>query len=261
MRRGIILSGGTGSRLFPITTSVNKQLLPIYDKPLIYYPLSTVMQANVKEILIICSSELSLNLFYKLLGNGKKFGIEISYCIQEEPRGLADAFIVGEKFLDGNEVILALGDNIFHGRELDEFLSKKLHFPWVNIIFGSRVREPSSYGVAIFGEGDKLIGMEEKPKEPKSNWAIPGLYIYDSSVIGRAEGLKPSERGELEITDLSRTYLGNGLKLKKLYDTVWFDAGTHDSLLEAAQYIQAVQRRTGEPIGDPYWVAKKKEWI
>lgn len=269
MRRGIILSGGTGSRLFPITISVNKQLLPVYDKPLIYYPLSTVMQAGVREILIIVNSELSESLFKNLLGDGSQFGIKLSYKIQKEPKGIAEAFIIGEEFLDGNEVILALGDNIFYSSVLENFLkvTPKLR---QNYIFGCKVKNPSSYGVATVGEHNFVTDIWEKPINPVSNLAVPGLYLYDNTIVERAKKLKPSARGELEITDLSKDYINNytdhsfkkdKLRLFELEHTFWFDAGTHDSLLEASQFVKAAQTRTGEKIGDPTTVAKQNGWI
>lgn len=263
--KGILLSGGNGTRLHPITKSVNKQLLPVYDKPLIYYSLSTLMKAGCQDILLIVGSELSLTLFKMLLGDGSDFGINLTYDIQKEPKGIAEAFIIGEKFIDGGPVVLALGDNIFYGHELDNILEND----WLrsdNVIFGCKVKDPHAYGVGVLDDFGNIIDIEEKPKEPRSNLAIPGLYIYDSTIVDRAKALKPSARGELEITDLSMCYItdpGNSspMKLQVLHDTFWFDAGTHDSLLESAEFVKAVQARTGELIGDPVSIAKKYIWI
>lgn len=259
-RKGIILAGGTGSRLFPITRSVNKQLLPVYDKPMIYYPLATLMKAGIREILIIVGSDLSLTLFSNLLGDGSQFGVKLSYTIQESPNGIAEAFIIGEKFLNGDGAALALGDNIFHSYILDLLLEK--HSVMRNAVFGCKVAEPSAYGVAYLDKHGYLINIEEKPKNPKSNWAVPGLYFYDETVVEVAKKLLPSARGELEITDLSQEYIPGGeLQFHTLDDAFWFDCGTHDSLLEASQFVQAVQVRTGEKIGDPETVARKNGWI
>jgi glucose-1-phosphate thymidylyltransferase len=261
-RKGIILAGGTGSRLFPITHSVNKQLLPVYDKPMIYYPLSTVMKAGVRDILIIIGSDLSLMLFKNLLGDGSQFGINIKYSIQESPNGIAEAFIIGEDFLGDNSAVLALGDNIFHSYILNALInSARFSYAIDNSIFGCKVAEPSAYGVACLDKGGYLVDIEEKPFSPKSNWAVPGLYFYDSSVVKKAKSLKPSARGELEITDLSREYIRDGLQFHTLDDAFWFDCGTHDSLLEASQFVQAAQVRTGEKIGDPGTIARKHGWI
>lgn len=264
MRCGIILAGGTGSRLFPITIGVNKQLLPVYDKPLIYYPLSTVMMAGIRDILIICGSEFSKKLFEKLLGDGSKFGINLTYEIQQKPSGIAEAFIIGEKFINNRPVMLALGDNIFHSYELKKHL---LSFKDNSDcgIFGCQVKNPKAYGVAVLDKSGYITDIEEKPQIPQSNWAIPGLYFYNSTIIDKAKKLKPSARGELEITDLSKMYIdpnnNRQLNFIKLYDTVWFDCGTYDSLLEAAHFVQAIQARTGEMIGDPKTIALENGWI
>lgn len=261
-RKGIILAGGFGSRLFPITRSINKQLLPVYDKPMIYYPLSTVMNAGVQEILIIVGSELSLTLFQNLLGDGSQFGIKLEYLIQEHPNGIAEAFIIGEEFLNGSSAVLALGDNIFHSYILNTLLNgARFSYALDNSIFGCKVAKPSAYGVACLDKRGYLVDIEEKPACPKSNWAVPGLYFYDFSVVAKAKALEPSARGELEITDLSRKYINDGLQFHTLDDAFWFDCGTHDSLLEASQFVQAVQGRTGEKIGDPKTIARKNGWI
>jgi len=259
-RSGIILAGGLGTRLLPLTKTVNKQLLPVYDKPMIYYPLSTLMKARIRDILIIVGSKLSLTLFSNLLGDGSQFGIRISYSIQDEPNGIAEAFIIGEEFLGDDWAALALGDNIFHSYMLDLILEKRSVMR--NAIFGCKVAEPSAYGVAYLDKHGYLINIEEKPKKPKSHWAVPGLYFYDETVVDVAKKLQPSARGELEITDLSREYIPGGeLQFHTLDDAFWFDCGTHDSLLEASQFVQAVQIRTGEKIGDPETVARKNGWI
>jgi glucose-1-phosphate thymidylyltransferase len=252
-RCGIILAGGTATRLYPVTKSVSKQLLPVYDKPLIYYPLSTLISAGIKDILIIVSSVDNLKLFKNLLGSAIGDNISLEYIVQDKPRGVADAFIVAEHFISERPVVLALGDNIFYG----EMFNKKMKtmvsslFYNGNTIFGCKVKEPSRYGVARF-EDNKLIEIVEKPQSFISEYAIPGLYFYDDSVVRRAKELVPSKRGELEITDLNNSYISdNSLRFFKLPEgTVWFDTGNHDHLLEASNFIKAIQSRTGVKIAD-----------
>lgn len=259
-RCAIILAGGSGTRLHPITQSINKQLLPVYDKPLIYYPLSTVIQAGVQDILLITGSKNSQVLFQHLLGDGSQFGVKLTYRVQDKPRGIADAFLVGEDFIGNRPVMLVLGDNIFHGEELVQHF-QSLQGSLDNVIFGKEVADPSSYGVASIGYGNDLLAIMEKPRCPPSNWAIPGLYFYDHTVVEKAKSLRPSARKELEITDLSWKYLyRRDLSIIRLYDTVWFDCGTHDSLLDASQYVRAVQQRTGKKIGDPLVMAQCNGW-
>jgi glucose-1-phosphate thymidylyltransferase len=249
--KGIILAGGMGTRLHPSTISVSKQLLPIYDKPLIYYPLSNLLSAGIKEILIISSSE-NINLFNKLFGNGSSIGIKLSYEVQDAPNGIAEAFIIGEKFINGDDVTLILGDNIFYGTQITNYLihqtSTKCHGAKV---FAYKVPDPERYGVAEFDSKLSVISIEEKPKKPKSNYAVTGLYVYDSLVCDLAKSLSPSKRGELEITDLNNLYLAKNQLDVLLLDsgTAWLDAGTPDSLLEAAHFIQTIQNRQLIQVG------------
>ena len=243
--KGIILAGGSGSRLYPITQAVSKQLLPIYDKPMIYYPLSVLMLAGIRDILIITNPEY-LSWYERLLGNGSKIGISIQYKVQEKPRGLADAFIVGEEFIGSSPVCLVLGDNVFFGqgfRETLQSISKNIQGA---AIFGYYVPNPKEYGVVEFDRNGKVLSLEEKPKEPKSNYAVPGLYFYDSSVISYAKTLKPSQRGELEITDLNRLYLQRGELTVHLLGRgfAWLDTGTYEGLANAADFVRTIQKRT-----------------
>lgn len=243
MRKGIILSGGVGSRLFPLTKTISKQLLPVYDKPLVYYSLATLMKAEIREVLIIVSNMMNQMLFADLLGTGQNLGMKIDYRIQKKPNGIAEAFLVAEDWIGDDNVILILGDNVFYGRELDNMLptfgnSNKAE------IFGCKVKDPSRYGVAVVEKGAVITepsDIVEKPKEFISDLAVPGLYAYPSDVAKRASYLKPSDRGELEITDLTRKYIDDELcSITVLKDTFWFDAGTYDSLLEASQFVQTV---------------------
>ena len=261
MRKGILLAGGTGTRLNPITKAVNKQLLPVYDKPLIYYPLSTLMKAEIDEILIIVDSNESQKSFELLLGNGEEFNICIDYAIQEKPEGIAQAFIIAEDFLDGSSCALALGDNIFYGHQFDVMLPNINDNQ--NVIFGCYVRNPERYGVAEFNDKNKVISIEEKPKAPKSNYAIPGLYFYNSTVVEKAKALKPSARGELEITDLNNLYIDEGkLDLIMLPEgTAWFDSGTFDDLLDAGQFVKAIQTRTGVEMAELKKISKRNGWM
>lgn len=257
MRKGIILAGGKGTRLFPMTAGVNKQMQSVYDKPMIYYPLSTLVRACIQDILIISSPD-QLPLFENMLGDGKELGLNIQYAEQLEPKGISQAFLIGEKFINNSPCALVLGDNIFYG---DDFYKDLLYISMLNtnFIFGYRVSNPQDYGVVnfeeiTFGDGDtdyKVKSIEEKPRKPKTNFAVPGLYFYDNTVVERAKALKPSARGELEITDLNNSYIKDKkLKVKFIRDTAaWFDTGTPDSMFEAAMFIKSIQNRTGQMVG------------
>ena len=244
--KGIILAGGIGTRLFPITKSISKHLLPVYDKPLIYYPLSVLMLAGIREVLVI-STKRDIPLYQELLGDGTQLGLTFSYAVQEKPGGLAEAFIVGEQFIGDDHVALILGDNIFYGQHFSEVLQHARSVHDGAVIFGYYVRDPRAYGVVEFDKEYNVLSLEEKPSSPKSNFAIPGLYFYDNKVIRIAKSLTPSKRGELEITDINREYLRMG-RLKAVIlgrGMAWLDAGTHESLLESANYISTIQKRQG----------------
>lgn len=260
--KGIILAGGSGSRLYPITKGISKQLLPIYDKPMIYYPLSVLMLSKINEILVISNPEY-IKFYENLLGDGSTFGMEIEYKAQEKPRGLADAFIVGEEFIGDDSVCLILGDNIFYGQG---FVPKLMNTSKVNdgaVIFGYYVPDPREFGVVEFDENYNVLSLEEKPIEPKSHYAVPGLYYYDNSVIQRAKNLKPSSRGELEITDLNKVYLSEGkLKVELLgRGFAWLDTGSYDGLANASNFVQTMQKRTGLYISCPEEIAYRNKWI
>lgn len=244
--KGIILAGGTGSRLYPITTATSKQLLPIYDKPLIYYPISVLMLAGIKDILII-SSPQSIDQYKLLLGDGNNLGVSFSYCIQEKPRGLAEAFILGEEFIGNNSVCLVLGDNVFFGQNLTQLLMKARNNKEGATIFGYPVNNPKDFGVVEFDDNGKVLSIEEKPQYPKSNFAVPGLYFYDNKVVEYAKNIKPSARGELEITSINNCYLEDN-KLNVVLmgrGMAWLDTGTPEGMLKASQFVQTVQERQG----------------
>ncbi|RIV34987.1 glucose-1-phosphate thymidylyltransferase [Flagellimonas lutimaris] len=247
--KGIILAGGTGSRLHPLTLSVSKQLMPIYDKPMIYYPLSTLMYARIREILII-STPKDLPLFKELLGDGQKYGCSFSYTVQESPNGLAEAFIIGEEFIGDDKVALILGDNIFYGAGLSKLLQSNNN-PNGGIIYAYRVNDPQRYGVVEFDEKGKAISIEEKPKKPKSNYVVPGIYFYDNEVISIAKSIHPSARGELEITDVNKEYLKRGKLHVSILDrgTAWLDTGTFQALMQASQFIEVIEDRQGLVVG------------
>lgn len=259
--KGIVLAGGSGTRLWPITKGISKQLMPIYDKPMIYYPLSTLMMAGIKEVLIITSPDY-LNQFQALLGDGSHLGMSISYAVQPSPDGLAQAFIIGEDFIEDDSVALVLGDNIFHGTGLGTALAGNYELDGA-LIFAAHVAEPSAYGVVEFDSSNRAVSIEEKPQNPKSNYAVPGLYFYDNSVIEVSKSIMPSERGELEISSVNEHYLNAGtLKVQVLDRAVaWLDTGTVDSMIQASEYVRVIEQRQGFKIGCIEEIAWRNGWL
>ncbi|MGL5416406.1 MAG: glucose-1-phosphate thymidylyltransferase RfbA [Clostridium sp.] len=260
--KGIILAGGSGTRLYPVTKAMSKQMVPIYDKPMIYYPMSVLMLAGIKEILIISTPRDIVN-FKELFRDGSEFGLNIEYAIQEEPNGLAEAFIIGEEFIGDENVAMILGDNIFYGQNFSSHLLEAAEMKGGATVFGYYVQDPKAFGVVEFDKTGKVISLEEKPENPKSKYAVPGLYFYDNTVVEKAKNLKPSDRGELEITDLNRVYMEKGnLRVNLLgRGMAWLDTGTHESMLKASNFVEAVQTTQGTYIACLEEIAYRKEWI
>ena len=260
--KGIVLAGGCATRLYPLSKAISKQIMPVYDKPMIYYPLSTLMLAGIREVLII-STPRDLPMFRQLLGTGEELGMKIEYIIQEIPNGLAQAFVLGENFIGNDSVALILGDNIFYGQGFSSMLQKAQMYEQSACIFGYEVKDPRAYGVVEFDNSGKVLSIEEKPEQPKSNYAVPGLYFYDNSVVARAKALKPSARGEYEITDLNRTYLDENKLHVTLFSRgfAWLDTGNCDSLLEASNFVATIQKRQGFYVSCIEEIAWRKGWI
>ena len=261
-RKGIILAGGSGTRLYPLTLAISKQIMPVYDKPMIYYPLSILMQADIREVLIITTPR-DLETFKSLLGDGSQWGMKFEYKVQEKPNGLAEAFIIGEDFIGQDNVAMILGDNMFYGEHLAQKLKEANERENEATIFGYYVKDPRAYGVVEIDENGKAVSIEEKPANPKSNYAVPGLYFYTNEVIEIAKNVKPSARGELEITSINEEYMKRGqLKVEKLgRGMTWFDTGTHDALIETASFVQTIQKRQGLQICCPEEIAYQNKWI
>lgn len=262
MTKGIILAGGTGTRLYPMTVSVSKQLMPVYDKPMVYYPLATLMQAGIRDILIITTPE-DTRAYQSLLGDGEKWGIKLSYAQQPKPEGLAQAFIIGEEFIGKSRVCLILGDNIFYGNRIEEKLKQAVNQKNGASIFAYYVNDPERYGVVVLDKKGVAVGLEEKPKNPQSNYAVTGLYMYDNDVVAIAKSIKPSARGELEITDVNKAYLKRGTLKVELFErgTAWLDTGTVQSLLDAANFIRVLEERQGLKIACPEEIAYRQNFI
>ncbi|MDR0799253.1 MAG: glucose-1-phosphate thymidylyltransferase RfbA [Dysgonamonadaceae bacterium] len=260
--KGIILAGGSATRLYPLSKSISKQIMPVYDKPMIYYPLSTLMLAGIREVLII-STPRDLPMFRELLGTGEDLGMQFNYIIQQVPNGLAQAFVLGEEFIGDDSACLILGDNIFYGQGFSQMLTQAKAIQEGACVFGYYVKDPRAYGVVEFAPDGQVLSLEEKPEHPKSNYAVPGLYFYDSSVVARAKALKPSARGEYEITDLNRTYLDEGKLHVKLFGRgfAWLDTGNCDSLLEASNFVETIQKRQGFYVSCIEEIAWRNGWI